>query len=136
MSRRPPNLGPPESLPPLALAYLGDAVYELYVRERVLRESGGRRPAQLHRAATAFVRAQAQAEALRNLEPELTELELDVVRRGRNAKSPHTRRHAVPADYSLATAFEALVGYLYLAGERDRLSYVLARATGSPGAVP
>lgn len=123
-----PEMGPPESLPPLALAYLGDSVYELYIRDRVLRAAAGRRPGQMHRTATGYVRAKAQAGALRDLQPELSELEADVVRRGRNAKTAHTRRHADPADYAMATAFEALVGYLYLSGQEQRLAYVLEQA--------
>lgn len=129
----PVGLGPPEALPPLTLAYLGDAVYELYIRDRVLRAPGARRPGQLHRAATGYVRAQAQARAMRDLQPELSETEADVVRRGRNAKTAHTRRHADPADYAMATAFEALLGYLYLSGQHERLAHVLERSTGRPG---
>lgn len=131
-----PDLGAPEALPPLTLAYLGDAVYELYIRDRVLRAARGRRPGQLHRVSTGFVRARAQADALRDLQAELTELEADVVRRGRNAKTPHTRRHADPADYALATAFEALVGYLYLARQDDRLAYILERAASRSAPAP
>ncbi len=124
----PVELGAPESLPPLALAYLGDAVYELYVRDRVLRITGRRRPGQMHRTATGYVRAKAQSDALRALLPELLDVEADVVRRGRNAKTVHTRKHAEPADYALATAFEALIGFLYLSGQDERLAYILGRA--------
>lgn len=128
-------LGPPEQLPALVLAYLGDAVYELYVREQLIR-AGARRPADLHRATTGYVRAQAQARALAALSPGLSPVEADVVRRGRNARPRHAPRGVHPAEYAQATAFEALVGYLYLAGQRERLAQVLAAAMAQPGGSP
>jgi len=138
MSGFPPIFGPyghPEQYPPLALAYLGDAVYELYVREWLLHQ-GGRRPGALHRAATGYVRAHSQAEALRALLPELTEVEAEVARRGRNAKPRHSVRGADRAEYALATGFEALVGFLYLRGDWQRLQAVLARAVQAAGGEP
>lgn len=128
-----PAFGPhhhPEQYPPLALAFMGDAVYEAYVREWLLHQ-GSRRPATLHRAATGYVRARGQAEALRALLPDLTEAEAEVARRGRNAKPRHAPRGADPGEYALATAFEALVGYLYLRGDYERLQTVLSRAVAS-----
>lgn len=116
----------PELLPPLTLAYVGDAVYELYVRQYLL-VSGKIRVKGLHEAAVSYVRAGAQAAVLRHFSPELTELEQEVVRRGRNAKGQNPRR-IDPAEYAMATAFEALVGYLHLAGHRERLERLLAEA--------
>jgi ribonuclease-3 family protein len=116
----------PEQLPPLTLAYVGDAVYELYVRQHLL-VSGKIRVKGLHEAAVSYVRAGAQAAVLREFLPILTEPEHEVVRRGRNAKGQNPRR-ADPAEYALATAFEALVGYLHLAGEHQRLGALLEGA--------
>lgn len=116
----------PELLPPLALAYIGDAVYELFIRERLL-EGGARKVGELHSAATDYVRARAQAQALRTLQPDLTPVEQEVARRGRNSAG-RGPRSGDPAEYGQATAFEALVGYLYLSGARERLRQVLEAA--------
>lgn len=116
----------PELLPPLTLAYVGDAVYELFVRQHLL-VSGKIRVKGLHEAAVSYVRAGAQATVLRHFLPDLTELEQEVVRRGRNAKGQNPRR-IDPAEYAMATAFEALVGYLHLAGHCERLDNLLAGA--------
>lgn len=111
-------------MPPLTLAYLGDAVFELYVRSRLLYEADARPAGILHRQAVKRVKAAAQADALRRCMDKLTDEEADVVRRGRNA---HTtgRRSAGPADYHMSTAFEALIGYLYLIGQEDRLVEIM-----------
>lgn len=110
----------PRQLPTLTLAYLGDAVYELFIRRRLI-ERGVMRPGQLHRAAVGYVRARAQSQALEALEPTLSPDELDVARRGRNAKSNAVRRGVDPREYSMATAFETLAGYLHLIGREERL---------------
>ncbi|BDG62131.1 Mini-ribonuclease 3 [Caldinitratiruptor microaerophilus] len=123
----------PELLPALTLAYVGDAVHDLYVREWLVRQGGAQPAGRLHRAATAYVRAGAQAAALRALLPELSPVEADIVRRGRNARPAHAPRGADAAEYQAATAFEALVGYLYLSGQRERLRAVLARAVAHAG---
>lgn len=125
-------LGSPEvvsRLQPLALAYVGDAVYELAVRKRLVAAGAGKMNA-LHRAAVAMVRASAQAEALERLENELTPEESDLVRRARNAKSGTTPRGVPVQEYRHATALEALVGYLYLSGQEDRLAELLLLAWG------
>lgn len=109
---------------PLALAYLGDAVLEINVRERIL-SSGCTRMNRIHRQAVQYVRASAQAEAMMRLEAHLSPEEAAVFKRGRNAKSGHVRRNADMTEYRLATGFEALVGYLYLIGDRERLAFVL-----------
>lgn len=114
------------TMAPLALAYLGDAVFELYVRQRLLR--GAARPtAELHRQAVRRVRAAAQAAALRSCWEELRGLEAVVARRARNARySSH--RGVDPAVYHYSTAFEALVGFLYLTGSAERLEQVMQLA--------
>ncbi len=117
----------PLLLPPLSLAYLGDSVYEAFVRERVL-ERGLVKVNDLHKASMKYVRATAQAAILTALLPMLTEQEQDVVRRGRNAKGHAAPRSAEAADYAASTGFEALIGYLHLAGRSERLSEVLEAA--------
>lgn len=109
------------ALSPEALAYLGDAVWELHVRRALLWPP--RRVAQMHAQAVSRVRAQAQADLLVALEPHLSDEEHDWVRRGRNA-SGTVPRTLDPATYRLATALETLLGYLYLASP-ERLEAVL-----------
>ncbi len=106
-----------------ALAYLGDAVFELQVRLRLVR-SGQYNLRGMHRAAVDTVRAGAQAQALAKLRPVLTAAEADVVRMGRNAKTSVPRSASV-VEYRLSTGFEALLGYLYLRGESQRLEELL-----------
>lgn len=116
----------------LELAYIGDAVYECCVRTRLVLRGGGRMKA-LHREAVSRVRAEYQARALERLEPRLTELEADVCRRARNASPGSLPRHASPGDYHAATALEALLGYLYLSGQRARLSELVDAILDAPG---
>lgn len=111
----------------LALAYIGDAVWELYARNHVL-DSGIRRPKELHRAATKFVSARAQARLVSELWDVFTEKEQGVLRRGRNAKPGHSRKNADVLDYRHSTAFEALVGYLYGTEQHERLAEVFQMA--------
>ena len=109
----------------LELAYLGDSLYDLYVREHLVAQGG--RVRAMHREAVTLVCAHAQSEALRRVEPMLSEAESDVVRRARNAhQSPP--RNADPAEYHRATALEALIGFLYVTGQRERMNAVLAQA--------
>jgi len=110
-------------LSPRHLAYLGDAVYELHVRKRLLTEAIP--VEQLHRAKVSKVKASAQAAALRELMPTLTPTEADVVRRARNLKTAVPRSASV-ADYRYSTAFEALIGHLYLTQDMARLESILA----------
>lgn len=111
---------PARLLPPLALAYIGDAVFEVAVRQHVIARPN-LRPHHLHIQATKFVSAKAQARMLALIEPQLTEQEQDVVRQGRNAKSGTVPKNANVLDYRHATAFESLIGYLYYTGAHDRL---------------
>lgn len=115
----------------LELAYIGDSVYECCVRTRLVLQGGGRMKA-LHRAAVSQVRAEYQARALQRLEPLLTPLEADVCRRARNASPGSLPKHASPGDYHAATALEALVGYLYLSGQRARLGELMDVALDAP----
>ncbi len=117
----------PHLLPPLALAYIGDAVYELAVR-RYLLAGGTVRANQLHRQAVKYVKASAQAKVLFALEDVLTDEEKDIVRRGRNAKSLHVPKGAGVMEYKHSTAFESLLGFLYLKGDKKRLNEILALA--------
>ena len=112
----------------LELAYLGDTVYDLYVRSRLVQRGG--RMKQLHRQAVSVVCAHAQSEALRAIEERLTEEEQDVVRRARNCKQ-HPPRNADPAEYHRATALEALIGYLYVQGRSERLEALVNAALDS-----
>lgn len=109
----------------LELAYLGDTIYDLYVRRRLVITGG--RMKDLHRAAVSQVRASAQSEALSRVEEMLTEEEQGVVRRARNAKQS-VPKSATPGEYHRATAFEALLGYLYLMGRMERLEEILTTA--------
>lgn len=118
---------PVAQLSPIVLAYIGDAVFEVYVRQRLIAGSY-RKPHELHRAATSFVSAASQARMLQRLTPHLTAEEADVVRRGRNAKSGQPPRNADLADYRYATALECLIGYLYYEGRRDRLEQLMESA--------
>jgi len=110
------------SLSPLALAYIGDAVYELFVRSRLLMPA--RQIRTFHQEVVDHVRAEQQALYLECLRPHLSETEIDVLRRARNAASGRKARASL-RDYRQATAFEALLGYLYLS-DPQRLMEVLA----------
>ena len=115
-----------------AFAYMGDAVYEQTVRESLLRREaergGGFNVNDLNRRATSYVKASAQAHVVKIIFDELTEEEQKLVKRARNRKSATKARSADPVTYKWATAFEALVGYLHLAGESERLAWVMERA--------
>lgn len=109
---------------PLALAYLGDAVYDLFIREKVLL-AGNRPVTDLHKTTVAFVNAAAQASAAHFIDGILNAEEKDVLKWGRNAKGHAAPKNAAVADYRLASGFEALIGYLYLNGRNDRLREIL-----------
>lgn len=111
-------------MPPLTWAYVGDCVYELYIRTKLVEETK-LKPHQLHIKSIQYVKAKAQAEILQNIYEELTEKEKEIVRRGRNAENHHLPKNANVQDYMYATAFEALIGYLYLTKQNDRLKEIL-----------
>ena len=114
----------PELLSPLSLAYIGDAVYELYVRTYIMKDEN--LPVnKLHKTATGYVKAKAQSDAIHGIESQLTEQEIAVFKRGRNAHSHTSAKNADIVDYRHATGFEALIGYLYMSGNNDRLNEVL-----------
>lgn len=118
----------PKGINTTALAFLGDAVYETYIREHVLRE--GRQNADLlHKTAVRYVCAEAQAKAVKSLMGDfLTEEEADIVRRARNRKTESRSRHTDSVTYKLATAFEALIGYLELSGDKEREAEIIGEA--------
>lgn len=105
---------------PLVLAYIGDGIYDLVIRTIVVGK-GNTRAGELHKRTSQIVKAHTQAEMMEILLPLLTEDEEAVYRRGRNAKSPTMAKNATMADYRKATGFEALMGYLYLKDEFERL---------------
>lgn len=109
---------------PLIWAYIGDAVFELYIRTYLINQTN-LKPHQLHISSIKYVKAQAQANKLKYIEEKLTESEKDIVRRGRNAKNHHIPKNADVAEYSLSTAFEGLIGYLYLTKQNKRLKEIL-----------
>ena len=112
---------------PLQMAYIGDTLHDLCVRSLLL--SGGMAVGGMHRQAVRMVSAGAQARMLERIEPELTQEEADIARRGRNSQAKHAApRHADPADYAHATALEALWGYLYLSGQTQRLDELMKLA--------
>ncbi len=110
-----------------ALAYLGDAVYEVYVREASVRKCAANVDA-IHRANVRYVRASGQELAVRKLMQELTEEEQSIVRRARNHKITSKPKNANPVTYKMATAFEALIGYLYLTEQKDRMEEIIRKA--------
>ena len=111
---------------PLALAYIGDAIYELVIRSAIL----GQKELtvnHLHQKTTKFVKASAQRELFQHIQEELTEEEMSVFRRGRNAKSFSVAKNASVNDYRMATGLEALCGFLYLTGRTERLLTIAVR---------
>ena len=118
-----------DQLNALALAYMGDAVYEPAVREHLLR-SGRVKPNTLHRMSTTFVSAKAQAVVLKRLTEEgfLSEAELAVMRRGRNAKSGSVPKNTDVQTYNFSSAFEAVLGWNYLKGHTERVGEIITYA--------
>ncbi len=105
---------------PLTLAYIGDAIYELVIRT-ILVEKGNAQVNKLHQRASKLVKASAQSEIIEKLKPYLTEEEMGIFKRGRNAKSFTMAKNASMSDYRRATGFEALMGHLYLTEQWDRM---------------
>lgn len=108
----------PNLLSPSVLAFVGDAVYGLYVRRHLAEVN--RPSAELHRLSVEYVKAPAQAKAFKLIENELTENELSVFKRGRNFHTSSTPKNATNGEYHTATGLESLFGYLYLSGETAR----------------
>jgi ribonuclease-3 family protein len=109
---------------PLVWAYMGDAVYEKFIREYVIKQGLCKNGA-LHKKSIKFVSATGQAGIIKKLESNLTEEEKNIVRRGRNSNPHSTAKNADVIDYKYATGLEALIGYLYLIGEIERLEEIL-----------
>lgn len=120
------NLGKINTMSPLTWAYIGDAVYELYIRNYLI-ETTNLKPNKLHREATKFVKASSQAKILDKLKDFLNEEELEIIRRGRNTQNHHLPKNANPTDYMYSTAFEGLIGYLYLTKQETRLNEILSK---------
>ncbi|MBE7033232.1 MAG: Mini-ribonuclease 3 [Ruminococcaceae bacterium] len=114
----------PKEYSPLALAYIGDTVYDLFIRTKVLAK-GNRHVTEMHKESVSFVKAHSQSVSAYAIEEVLTEDELRVLKWGRNAKSNTIPKNADVTEYHMATGFETLVGYLYLSGDNERLSYLL-----------
>lgn len=105
---------------PLTLAYIGDGIFDIVIRSVVVGK-GNTKASQLHKHTSSIVKAHTQAVMIEALEPHLTEEEADIYRRGRNAKSPTMAKNATMADYRKATGLEALMGYLYLKDDFERV---------------
>ena len=111
---------------PLTLAFIGDTVFDLYVRTGFVSQ-GKNNVNNLHKAASKVVCAKRQSEIIKELMPLLTEEEISVFKRGRNAHPGTTAKNQTSADYHYATGFEALLGYLYIKGEGERLEFLLSK---------
>ena len=116
---------------PLVLAYIGDSVYEVFTRKKVLEENPNLPAHKLHKENVKYVKAEAQSNAMAKIEPILTESELAIYKRGRNAKSGTVPKNADLTDYRRATGFEALIGFLELSGQNERLLEIMEIAFDS-----
>jgi len=116
-----------KQLNPLQLALIGDAVYEIYIRNYILSKNIDLSAHKIHVNAIKFVKAKSQALIMHEIESELIEEEEYIYKRGRNAKSATVPKNADVRDYRMATGFEALVGYLYLIGENERLEFIFKK---------
>ena len=114
---------------PVVLAFLGDAVYTLWVREKLVC-SGAGKASDFQRAAAKIVSARGQSAFLERVLPLLTEEEEEIFRRGRNAKKPTKSKHATPAEYNRSTGFEAVIGFLHLTGKTARIEELLSLTDG------
>ncbi|MBR3132494.1 MAG: Mini-ribonuclease 3 [Clostridia bacterium] len=113
-------------LSPLTWAYVGDSVYELFIRTNLVNETN-LKPHKLHIKTIEFVKAKAQADILKGIMDDLSDEEKDIVRRARNTQNHHLPKNADPDDYMYATAFEGLIGYLFLSKKDKRLKEILEK---------
>ncbi len=120
------------SYSPLTLAYIGDGVYDLIIRSMIVGE-GNMRVNELNHRASEIVKAHAQSELIGRIMPALTEEELAVYKRGRNAKSATVAKNATVVDYRRATGFEALIGYLYLQDRTERMMELILQGLDGSG---
>ncbi len=118
----------PKQYSPLSLAFVGDAVYEQFVRLKVIEENPDMPASKLYKETVKRVQAHAQSISMNAVCEMLSEDELDMFKRGRNAKSPTSPKNADITEYRRATGLETLVGYLYMAGDEDRLYEVMTAA--------
>ncbi len=117
----------PRDVNPIVLAYLGDGIYELFVRNIVVK-TGISKVHELHRLSVDFVKAESQAKALKSIQDMLTEEEMGIVRRGKNHKMSSIPKNVGIMEYKMATAFEALLGYLYLLKKEERLRELMEKS--------
>ncbi|MDW8800197.1 Mini-ribonuclease 3 [Clostridium sp. A1-XYC3] len=110
---------------PLVLAYIGDSVYEVFVRAYLVEKNRDMSVHKLHKKAIEFVKAHAQSEFIKKLEDKLNEEEIYFFKRGRNSKSATTPKNADIQEYRFATGFESLIGFLYITEQSERLEYLL-----------
>lgn len=121
----------PDELSPAVWAYIGDSVYELFIRSYLLC-SGPAKTKDLHHKTIGMVRASFQAQLVSFIDIYLTDPEREIIKRGRNVKSGHIPAHTDVITYRYSTAFEALIGYLYLSGQQDRMKELLHKVI-NPG---
>ena len=122
--KRSENVSEVNTMSPLTWAYIGDSVYEMYIRMYLVSKSK-MKPHKLHIEAIKYVKAKAQADILIKIEDKLTEPEKEIVKRGRNAENHHLPKNATVQDYMYSTGFEALIGYLYLTKQDERFEEIL-----------
>ena len=121
---RPENVSEVNTMSPLTWAYIGVSVYELYIRQHLINTTK-LKPHKLHIEAIKYVKAGAQAKILEKINQDLTEAEQEIVKRGRNAENHHLPKNATVQEYMYSTGFEALIGYLYLTKQDERLKEIL-----------
>ena len=114
-----------KQLNPLVLAFIGDAVYEVFIRTYLVDKNRDYSVHKLHVLAISFVKAKSQSDTMKRIIDDLNEEELYIFKRGRNSKSGTVPKNADVQEYRIATGFEALIGYLYLVDKQDRLNYIL-----------
>lgn len=125
----------PEQYSALALAYIGDGVYDLMIRTIVI-DLGNSKVKNFHRITSGIVKAESQAKLMRVIEPQLDKQEMSVYKHGRNAKSATSAKNASIVDYRIATGFEALIGYLYLSHRMDRAMELVKQGLQETGQMP
>ncbi|MBQ3123979.1 MAG: Mini-ribonuclease 3 [Clostridia bacterium] len=113
---------------PLVLAYIGDSLYDVYVRSRLIAENGDLSAHKLHVEAIRYVKAHGQSTSVLSIEDKLTDDELSAYKRGRNTKSFTVPKNADVGEYRRATGFEALLGWLYVSKKEDRLNQIMEMA--------
>lgn len=125
----------PQQYSALALAYIGDGVYDLIIRTIVI-DLGNGKVKDFHRITSGVVKAESQAKLMKAILEELTEEELAIFRHGRNAKSATSAKNASIGDYRVATGFESLVGYLYLGHQMERVLELVKSGLEKTGQMP